>query len=299
MMRIAHWIVAGTVIGSPALALAAEAHATAEGHGLSLHAVDIGRIGPLPITNSMVVTWIVGGLLILFSWLATRRARQVPAGLQNFWEWIVEGLHNFLEGIVGPKLVRKTFWFFATIFLFIVSANWFGLIPGVGTVGWGIRTEHGFRVTDPLLRGADADMNMTLAMALIFFVLWTVWALQVNGVRGFFLHLFGPKGDTAGLLKFLMIFVFVLVGVLEVVSILFRPVSLSFRLFGNIFAGENMLETMIGLAPGVASWLIPIPFYFLEIMVGIVQALVFFLLTSVFTLLICEEGEEGHESAAS
>ena len=123
--------------------------------------------------------------------------------------------------------------------------------------------------------------------------MWTVWAFQVNGIKGFILHIFGPKGDTAGALKVLMIFVFLLVGVLEVVSIAFRPVSLSFRLYGNIFAGENMLESMAQLVPSL-SWLIPIPFYFLEVLVGLVQALVFMLLTAVFTLLICTH-EEGHE----
>jgi F-type H+-transporting ATPase subunit a len=134
---------------------------------------------------------------------------------------------------------------------------------------------------------------MTLAMAMIFFACWLVWALQANGPGGFILHLFGPKGDTTGALKVLMIFVFIVVGVLEVVSILFRPVSLSFRLYGNIFAGENMLESMAQLVPGL-GWLIPIPFYFLEVLVGLVQALVFMLLTAVFTLLICQH-EEGHE----
>ena len=102
-------------------------------------------------------------------------------------------------------------------------------------------------------------------------------------------------GDTTGLLKVLMIAVFVLVGVLEVVSILFRPVSLSFRLYGNIFAGENMLETMTTLGGAAFGWLLPIPFYFMELLVGLVQALVFMLLTSVFTLLICQHDEEhGH-----
>jgi F-type H+-transporting ATPase subunit a len=181
------------------------------------------------------------------------------------------------------------------VFLFILSAKWFGLIPGIGTVGWGSSTEHGFVVTQPLLRGADADLNLTGGMALVFFACWLVWALQANGVKGFFVHLFGSKGETTGLLKVLMAAVFVLVGVIEVVSILFRPVSLSFRLYGNIFAGENMLETMIGLVPGPASWIIPIPFYFLEIIVGMVQALVFMLLTAVFTLLICQH-DEGHET---
>jgi F-type H+-transporting ATPase subunit a len=148
------------------------------------------------------------------------------------------------------------------------------------------------------LRGANADLNMTMAMSMVFFFLWVVWALQANGPGGFILHIFGPKGKTAGAMKVLMIAVFVLVGVLEVVSIMFRPVSLSFRLFGNIFAGENMLEAMAMIVPKL-GWLIPIPFYFMELLVGLVQALVFMLLTAVFTLLICSHeeghGEPGHE----
>ena len=254
------------------------------------------------VTNSMVVTWIVALALILFARIATRNIRDVPAGAQNFWEWLVESLHEFLEGIIGNDLVKKTFWFFATIFIFILCSNWFGLIPGVGTVGWGEAGDHGFHVTRPLFRGVNADLNMTLAMAMTFFACWIVWALQANGAKGFVLHLFGPKGDTAGALKVLMILVFMLVGVLEVVSILFRPVSLSFRLYGNIFAGENMLESMANLIQepawlkAAASAVIPVPFYFLEVLVGLVQAMVFMLLTSVFTLLICMH-EEGHEPA--
>jgi F-type H+-transporting ATPase subunit a len=276
----------------PLTGLAAEATG---GHlGLPQAAPVLFQCGPFSVTNSMVVTWVVALGLIGFAQRATRQLRTVPVGIQNFWEWLVELLHDFLEGIIGRGLVRKTFWFFATIFIFILAANWFGLIPGVGSIGWGHPDESGalHHIARPLLRGADADMNMTLAMALIFFACWTLWALQANGVGGFILHLFGPKGDTAGALKVLMIFVFVAVGLLEVVSILFRPVSLSFRLYGNIYAGENMLETMATMSPWF-GWLIAIPFYFLELLVGLVQALVFMLLTAVFTLLICEH-EEGH-----
>ncbi|MDB6023400.1 MAG: synthase subunit a [Pedosphaera sp.] len=275
-------------------AVTAEAAAHEE-HAIPSSAVDIGHIGGFPITNSMVVTWVVALGLIIFAQLATRRMQAVPSGVQNFWEWLVESLYNFLEGIIGHKLVQKTFWFFATIFIFILFANWFGLIPGVGTIGWGHKTANGFEVTDPWLRGVNADLNMTLAMASIFFVCWIIWALQANGPVGFLLHLFAPKGQTTGLLKVLMVFVFLAVGILEVVSILFRPVSLSFRLYGNIFAGENMLEAMSNLVPGL-GWLIPIPFYFMELLVGLVQALVFMLLTAVFTLLIMPH-DEGHEKA--
>jgi F-type H+-transporting ATPase subunit a len=115
-------------------------------------------------------------------------------------------------------------------------------------------------------------------------------------LSGFFKELFAPKGDSSGLMKVLMIVVFFLVGCLEIVSILFRPVSLSFRLYGNTFAGENMLETMAKLVPGF-GWLLPIPFYFLELLVGLVQAMVFMLLTAVFTLLICQHEEESPAGA--
>ena len=243
----------------------------------------------------MLVTWLVALALIVFARFATRTIQEVPSGAQNFWEGLVESLYEFLEGIIGQDLVKKTFWFFATIFIFILFTNWFGLIPGVGTIGWRMEDEHGFHVTRPLLRGGNADLNMTGAMAMLFFFFWTVWALQSNGVKGFFLHLFGPKGESAGALKLLLIVIFFLVGFLEVFSILFRPVSLSFRLYGNIFAGENMLEAMSNLVPGL-GWLLPVPFYFMELLVGLVQALVFMLLTAVFTMLICMH-EEGHEKA--
>jgi F-type H+-transporting ATPase subunit a len=266
-----------------------------EEHGLSQKAVEIGQLFGFPITNSMMVSWMVAVGLILFAQLATREMKQVPGGAQNLFEWLVESLYGFLESIIGAHLVKRTFWFFATIFIFILSANWLGLIPGVGTIGWGHQTPHGFRIEQPLLRGANADVNLTLAMALVFFACWIVWSLREVGLLGFFKELFAPKGETAGLMKVLMVVVFFAAGCLEIVSILFRPVSLTFRLYGNIFAGETMLETMARMVPGL-GWLLPIPFYFMELLVGLVQALVFMLLTAVFTLLMCQH-EEGPAAA--
>ena len=264
-------------------------------HGLSQKAVEIARPFGLPVTNSMVVMWIVAIGLILFARVATRTMKVVPEGSQNFLEFLIEGLHRFLEGIIGRHLVDRTFWFFASIFIFILAANWVGLIPGVGSIGWGHPTAVGFTIDEPLLRGANADVNMTLAMALVFFGCWIVWGLQENGPIGFLKELFSPKGESAGALKILMIVVFFAAGCLEIVSILFRPVSLTFRLYGNVFAGETMLETMARV-PHI-GWLVQIPFYFLELLVGLVQALVFMLLTAVFTLLICQHPEEGHATA--
>jgi F-type H+-transporting ATPase subunit a len=261
-------------------------------HGLSAKPVEIARPFNFPITNSMLVSWIVALGLIVFAQLATRNMKQVPTGAQNFLEWLVEALYKFLVGIIGPHLAQRTFWFFATIFIFVLSANWFGLIPGVGSIGWGQQTDHGFRIDHPLFRGANADVNMTLAMALIFFASWLVWAFREVGWRGFLRELFAPKGESEGFLRVLLVVVFFAAGCLEVVSILFRPVSLSFRLYGNIFAGENLLEAMAKLVPGF-GWLVPIPFYFLELVMGLVQALVFMLLTAVFTMLMCQHEAEG------
>jgi len=267
-----------------------------EEHGLSAKPVEIARPLNFPITNSMLVSWIVALGLIAFAQVATRNMRQVPAGSQNFLEWLVEALYKFLAGIIGPHLAQRTFWFFATIFIFVLSANWFGLIPGVGSLGWGHQTAHGFQVDQPLFRGANADVNMTLAMSLIFFASWIVWAFREVGWRGFLGELFAPKGESEGLLRVLLVVVFFAAGCLEVVSILFRPVSLSFRLYGNIFAGENLLEAMSKLVPGF-GWLVAIPFYFLELVMGLVQALVFMLLTAVFTMLMCQHEAEGSPAA--
>src|SRR6266404_7580151 len=282
-------LLCGLALGSSAIAAEpSPAPQKAEHEALPLHAVPLVRIGKFGITNSMLVTWIVAAGVIILAQTAMRNPKRIPGRRQNFWEWLVEGLYNFLEGIVGRKLVQKTFWFFATLFIFILFVNWFGLIPGVGTIGWGHYdpTTGFFHVDRPLLRGGNADLNMTTAMAAVFFVLWIIWAIQANGVGGFLLHLFGPKGETTGFLKVIMVVIFFLVGWLEVISILFRPVSLSFRLFGNIYAGESTLDVMSTMVPAL-SWLIPIPFYFMEILVGIVQAL-------VFTLLIAQH-EPGHE----
>ncbi|HSI14230.1 MAG TPA: F0F1 ATP synthase subunit A [Chthoniobacter sp.] len=280
---------------APAATEAAAPLEKAEAHeGLTPDAPVVLDLGVFKITSSMIFTWIVALGIIGFARYATRNIKEVPEGAQNFWEWLVESLRDFLEGIIGRELVLKTFWFFATIFIFILFCNWAGLIPGMGTIGWGIPDAQGglHHISRPLFRGVNADLNMTLAMSLIFFVCWTVWALQANGFGGFIIHLFGPKGDTKGLMKVLMVAVFIVVGLLEVVSILFRPVSLSFRLYGNVYAGENILESMANIVPALA-WLIPVPFYFMELLVGLVQALVFMLLTAVFTLIIWQH-EEGH-----
>jgi F-type H+-transporting ATPase subunit a len=162
--------------------------------------------------------------------------------------------------------------------------------------GPGVDPHDTFR---PFLRGGNADLNMTAAMAFTFALLWFYWAITENGLKGFFSHIFAPKGKFSGIMSLMMLVVFGFVGVLEVISILFRPVALSFRLYGNIFAGENILENMMLMGGKYLAWLPPLPFYFLELLVGLIQALVFMLLTAVFLKLICDHGDHDDESEHS
>ena len=225
---------------------------------------------------------------------------------------MIEALYDMLEGIVGRHMVAKVFPLLATLFLFILVSNWFGLLPGVGTVGFGPASEGRgallslHEVTNPLLRPANADLNLTLGMALVFSVFWVIWSFQELGVGGFFSHIFGPKGEVSGILKYPLIGIFIFVGVIEVISIAFRPVSLSLRLFGNIYAGENLMHTMSDLGetmhmPTAIAFLmkiiVPIPFYFLELLVGVVQALVFTLLCAVYIKLTTSHEEGAHGDA--
>ena len=284
-----------------ALWLAAMMSASAETQThdhLPAYAEEILRIGPFIVTNSMLMVWIVAAFVILVAQLATRKMSSIPSGLQNVVEWLVESLYDFLGTILGKELTKRTFWFFGTIFILILFTNWFGLIPGVGTVGWqltgpGVDPHDTFR---PFLRGGNADMNMTAAMAFTFAALWFYWAITENGIKGFLAHIFAPKGKFSGIMAAMMILVFAFVGILEIISILFRPVALSFRLYGNIFAGENILENMMLMGGKWLAWLPPLPFYFLELLVGLIQALVFMLLTAVFLKLICDHGDHHDES---
>jgi F-type H+-transporting ATPase subunit a len=256
-------------------------------HELPMNAPVVFDLGWFKITNSMIAMAAVAAVIIVIAQLATRDIKLIPGKLQNFVEFVVEQLEEFLAGILGKDLAKKTFWFFGSVFLFIISANWMGLIPGVGTLGWHTSGQGWL----PLIRGANADLNMTLALACIFFILWIIWSVQANGVGGFLSHIFLYHGEDKGIMKFLLVMIFFMVGFLEVISIMIRPVSLTFRLFGNVYAGESLLEMMVHMG-GKLGWLTALPFYFLELMVGAIQALVFTLLTAVFTALMCRQDEE-------
>lgn len=253
------------------------------------------------LTNSILVSFIVVMVIILLARQATRNMQLVPGPSQNLFEAVVVMLHETLGGIVGHHMINRVFSLLATLFIFILVANWFSLLPGVGSVGWGQPGDHGFEVTVPLLRPTTADLNMTLGMAVVFMCFWLYWTIREIGVGGLYEHTFGVKGGLKGLMALVLFPIFFFVGIIEVISILFRPVSLSLRLFGNVYAGETLLTTMITLGkslglPQWVAWLssvvLPIPFYFLELLVGLLQAMVFTLLCAVYIQLATSHDEE-------
>lgn len=275
---------------------AGDEHHEGGAHALPLYAQPISD--KFIFTNSMIMVWLAVGLIVLFCRAATKKMTLIPQGVQNFAEWAIESLYDFLSGLMGKHLTHRTFWFFGSVFFFILVNNYLGLIPGVGTVGWHTDDGHGHEGFIPFLRGANADANMTAAMAATFAVLWFYWALTENSVKAFFAHIFAPKGSFTGVMLAVMVPVFLFVGVLEVISIMIRPVALTFRLFGNIYGGEQTLEALMNLVPKWLAFLPALPFYFMELLVGFVQALVFTLLCAIFLKLICDHGDEhGHGHA--
>lgn len=249
----------------------------------------------IPITNSMVTSWVIAALLIIVIRAAVKKPTLVPSRGQAVVEGIIDGVKGLIEPIVGHRMVGVTFPLLAALFVYILIQNWSGLLPGVGSIGWGEHTESGFYVVKELIRPGHADLNSTLALALISFVAWLYYIFRYAGIKAIAYDLFGNKADKAEvpLLIFFPLFgVFFVVGLIEVISIIFRPVSLSFRLFGNVFGGENLLHAMFNLFP----WGLPIPFYILELLIGLVQALVFTLLVAVYIGLICNHETEHAES---
>jgi len=222
-------------------------------------------------------------LLVISISLRIRKLSEVPTGLQNLLESIVEFGVKFVTSVTGDeKNSQKFFPLVATIFFFVLLSNWFGLLPGVGSIGI-YEVHHGQRVLVPFLRSASADLNGTLAIALI-----SVLGTQFFGIviLGFFKHV-GKYLDFVGLIKHFSVekVVMFFVGILELISEVAKVVSFSFRLFGNIFAGEVLLIVVSALVPYFA----PLPFLFMEIFVGLVQALVFSLLTLVFLTIATAE----------
>ena len=221
----------------------------------------------LPITNTLLTGWVVIALIIAAIFFLARGLKPIPGQLQNIFEIIVEGFVGIIESVLGSReKAEKYLPLVATIFLFILVSNWLGILPGVGSIGL-LEEARGKTKLIPLFRSAASDLNFTLALAIIAVIFVNVLGSAAVGVRSHLGRYFSFKGP----LEFF-------VGLLEFISEFAKIISFSFRLFGNVFAGEVLLVITGFLMPFLA----PIPFLGLEIFVGFIQALVFAMLTMVF-----------------
>lgn len=267
------------------LLASATALSAADG-GVSPSPYTLTEVFGLPITNSILTTWVISIALIIAVRLWVGTPKLIPNKGQAVIESLIGGLRDLLEPIVGKKAFPMTFPLLIGLFIFILIHNWSGLIPGVGVFG---HMDDGH--FNYWMRPANADLNATFGMALVAMIAWLFISIKVAGPKFFIWELFGNKADkkeTPAAIYILLIPIFLMVGLIEIVSIAFRPVSLSFRLFGNVFGGENLLASMTGMAP----YIVPIPFYFYEVLVGVVQALIFTLLVAIYIGLMTNHDED-------
>ena len=268
----------------------------AAGDGVNVVAEKVIEIGSLPVTNSMITSWVISILLVFAVKIIVGKPQLIPSKGQLILESVIGGIRGIIEPIVGKKVFLPSFWLLSGLFFFILIHNWSGLLPGVGTIGFGQAVDGHFLVSKPLIRPGNADLNMTLALALVANIFWIYFIFKFAGIRAIIKDWFGNKADkneVSSLIFALLGIIFLAVGVIEVISILFRPVSLTFRLFGNVFGGESLLHKMFVLVPEL-QWILPVPFYFMEVLIGLVQALVFMLLVSVYIGLICNHEDAEH-----
>jgi F-type H+-transporting ATPase subunit a len=274
------------------------------------YAPTLFKIGSLEITNSMVYAWVVAAVIIVFVRVGTRRlsADNVPTSAGNLIEGIVEGWESLINMILEPKVTRWVFPFAVTFFIFSLTSNLLGLLPGVGSIGmvpqnefhrpdnfaanFPASVEH---VVKPFFRPPTADANMTVVMALLFLVMSLYWGFRYNGPLGLVKHIFGVKVESNKLFYVPLLLMFVFVGLMETLSIVFvRPLALAIRLYGNIFAGESLLAMTMTMKNFFMALLVSLPFTFFELFVAVVQAFVFAMLTIVFAGTLCSHSDEEH-----
>jgi len=264
-------------------------------HENTLYAEPIAHIGNFPVTNSLVTSGAALIIVLVLAILVRRKIKEVPSGLQNALEMIIEGFLVIFDGVTDSR--KKSLQFAPLVlafFFFVLINNWMGLLPGVGSIGQVVQTEGGTFFI-PFIRGGTADLNTTLALATIGVVISHIFGVMAVGAWAYFNKFINikvfleiprkvRKNPTILLINPIKAFV----GLIEVIGEFAKVASLSFRLFGNIFAGEVLLASM----SAILAFGIPIPFLFLEVLVGLIQALIFAML--ILTYLTINTTEEEH-----
>ena len=263
-------------------------------HEISLAPEPVFHVAGFSVTNSLLNSWLTVIILVICGVVLFKKIKQVPKGMQNVFEMIIEAAFGVMDSVTGSR--EKSTKFFPlvfTLFIFILINNWLGILPGVGSIGY-VAPQDGHGVFVPFLRGATADLNTTLSLALLAvvgsnllgFVTVGVWKyfnkfINVNELINIPRKVFkDPSVLIVNPIKFF-------VGLIEIISEIAKVASLSFRLFGNVFAGEVLLASIAV----IFAWVLPVPFMFLEILVGLIQALIFSMLTLVY-LSVATTAEE-------
>lgn len=264
-------------------------------HEATLYAEPIAQIGNFTITNSLLSSWMATIILIVFFYLISRKIKRIPRGMQNIFEILLENALKIADGVTGDRRKSEKFLPLSLgLFLFILVNNWLGLLPGIGTIGFN-QISQGHHIFVPILRGGTADINTTLALA--FFSVLASHVFGIFAVGGWnylnkFINL-NAFGEIPGKIKEDFAIVLInpikaFVGLVELIGEVAKVASLSFRLFGNIFAGEVLLMSMMA----IFAYLVPLPFIFLEIIVGLIQALIFAMLALVYASVATENHNE-------
>lgn len=239
----------------------------------SFAAETIVQIGVFKITNALTNTLIVDAIIIAITFFIVRNIKLIPGYFQNAVEMIIQTFYEMTESVAQEK-AKLIFPFFMSFFIFILLSNWSALLPGVSSIGF--FEDHKLI---PLIRGATSDLNTTLGLALVSIVATHIMSIKTVGIKDYLSRYISLNPIN------------LFIGVLEVISEITKVISLSFRLFGNIFAGEIVLLTV----SGIFAFLFPLPFLALEIIVGLVQALVFSMLTMAFmAILMTPHHEPSH-----
>lgn len=255
---------------------------------ISLAAEPVITLFHIPISNSIVTGWLVTAVLILGGLVLRTTLKKIPGKFQNLIEMIFGGLLATTEKVIGRKdVARQIFPFIITAFFFITLSNWSGLLPGFGSIGLN-EVHEGSNVLVPFLRAPTADLNTVLALAAISVIYVQYLGVKYTGAKAY-LHKFFDFSSP----------IYTFVGFVELISELTRIISYTFRLFGNVFAGEVLITVIFyltySLVPYVA--ILPLPFFFLELFVGVIQAFVFCFLTIVFTAIaVAGHGDHADET---
>ncbi len=267
-------------------------------HEITLFAEPITHIGSFSVSNALITSWASVLIIIVISLVLRSRLKEIPSGIQNFFELFIEGALSICDQVTNDRKVsEKVFPIAVTVFIFILINNWLGLLP-LGGFGEVVNGEHGLTFV-PFLRGGTADINTTIALAVMAVIganlfgvfsigIWKVFNKYVN------IKVLGSipnriKKDVTVLIVAPITF---FIGLIEIIGEVAKVASLAFRLFGNVFAGEVLLASMAALI----AYLVPIPFIFLEVLVGVIQALIFSMLLVVyFTISASEHGHDEKE----